>query len=255
MADGLFDFFSGGGDSGFADVQGGATAPVFNPTPPLFDLGDPQTGAPNPPISPSGGMLESFGGGKSTYDTGGDMSLADRMRAGGFDFTKYLPALIPGAAGLIGYARGQGGATDKAIGELHGVTGPMQGAGNQALNAYTSGKLTPAQQAAVDQYRKQAMAKWQQYMANAGIPVSSAQADIENKVNMDTMAYANQLLQQDFQNAYAATGMTATNLTNVARMQALQDQEQRAQWAEFMKELGKIGGDIFSGEGGGILNV
>jgi len=232
-ADGLFDFFSGGD---FA--QPPASAPAFDPSSVSgggdagpIDLSKPITET-DSPFAASFPKIPGADGG-----------------AGGFDYAKYLPALVSGGAGLIGYLRGQGGETDKAIKELHGTTGPMQSAGNQALNAYTSGNLTPAQQAAVDQYRKQAMAKWQQYMASAGIPVSSAQADIENKVNMDTMAYANQLLQQDFQNAYAATGMTATNLTNVARMQALQDQEQRAQWAEFMKEIGKLGGDIF-GQGG-----
>src|SRR5215831_8994774 len=158
MADGgLLDFFSGGGDGGDADF---AKAPATaQPAP--FDLGDWQTGASNPG-APSGGMLQPFGGGKGTFDTGGDGGPGG---AGGFDWQKYLPALVSGGAGLIGYLRGQGGETDKAIKELHGTTGPMQSAGNQALNAYTSGNLTPAQQAAVDQYRKQAMAKWQQYMA------------------------------------------------------------------------------------------
>lgn len=163
---------------------------------------------------------------------------------GGFNPWKILPAAITGGSGLIGYLRGQGGATDKALKEMHQATAPMQAAGNQALAAYTSGTLTGPQQAKVDLFRKQALAKWRQYFANAGIPESSAMADVEAKVDMDTQAYAEQLLQQDFNNAFQATGLTTTNLTNIARQQALQDAEQRKQWEEFMRAMGQLGSDV-----------
>jgi hypothetical protein len=222
MADELFDFFSGGGDSPAPSGDPGSSG--------LFDF--PTSGA----GSDSGDRLQT-----SMPSGGGDT-----------DWSKFIPAAITGGTGLMGLFRDQGGATDKALKAQGKATQPMQAAGNQALNAYTSGKLTQPQQAAVDQFRKQAMAKWQQYFASAGIPVSSAQADIENKVNMDTQAYANQLLQQDFQNSVAATGMSVNNLTNLARMQALQDAEQRKAFQDFMAQLGKLGGDIFGGNSGVI---
>ena len=202
-----------------------------------------------------GGLFDFFSSGDQSTGTSSQYSAPDALQTGplssggGFDFMKLIPSLIPVASGLIGMFRGQGGATDKALKAQGKSTQPMAAAGNEALQAYRTGTLTPSQQASLDQYRKQANAKWQQYFANAGIPVSSAQADIENKVNLDTEAYKNQLLQQDFQNAFAATGMSTTNLTNLARQQALQDEAQRKQWEDFMAQLGKIGGDVFGGGG------
>jgi hypothetical protein len=122
--------------------------------------------------------------------------------------------------------------------------GPMQGAAKQALGAYTSGQLTAPQQAKVDEFKKQQLAKWRQYLANAGIPESSAMADIEAKVDMDATAYAEQLLQQDFQNAYAGMGLTTSNLQRIAQMQAVEDANQRKQWEEFAKTLGQLGTDL-----------
>jgi hypothetical protein len=161
---------------------------------------------------------------------------------GGFSIGKMIPAAVGGIGGIVNMFRKD--PTDAALKKLEKSTGPMQAAGNQALGAYTSGNLTPTQQAKVDQFKQQNLAKWRQYLASAGIPESSAMADIEAKVNQDAQVYADSLLQQDFTNAYAATGLTTTNLTNVARQQALQDAEQRKQWEDFMKELGAIGGDV-----------
>ena len=83
--------------------------------------------------------------------------------------------------------------------------------------------------------------------------MGTAQADINKQVELAGADYDNKVYQQNFQNAFAATGMTTSNLTNIARQQALQDQEQRQQWAEFMKELGKIGGDVFGGGNSGVI--
>lgn len=95
----------------------------------------------------------------------------------------------------------------------------MISASNKALKAYTSGKLTTTQQAAVDQFKRQEMARWQQYLASAGIPASSAMVDIQNKIEMDAQVYANQLLEQDFKNALAA--MQAGGQVDAASQQAL----------------------------------
>lgn len=231
------EFDLGGGGGGLFDFLSSNTATAPSEAPAdssaLFDI-----------------PFEGAGSGANRLQTG---NLTDQGGGGlgGLlgNFGNLLPSLLGGAGGLIGMFTGQGGATDKALKKQSQATGPLQAAGNEALEAYRTGKLTPPQQASVDQYRKAAMAKWRQYFANAGIPVSSSEADINNKVEMDTMAYANQLLQQDFNNAYQATGMSTNNLTNLARQQALEDAQQRNQWQEFMKQITKIGGDVFGGQG------
>lgn len=191
---------------------------------------------------PPGGSVDTPAGGVAPASVGSMAPIGD---TGGFSIGKMIPAAVGGIGGLVNMFRKD--PTDAALKKMEKATGPMQAAGNQALGAYTSGTLTPTQQAKVDEFKKQNLAKWRQYLASAGIPESSAMADIESKVNMDAQAYADTLLQQDFTNAYAATGLTTTNLTNVARQQALQDAEQRKAWEDFMRELGAIGGDVAGG--------
>ena len=228
-------------DSGGGAPIGDSGSSFLGPTP-GFGPGASGTGdrITNPDIwlgLPPGGTVDTPQGGVAP----GSTFPIPAGGGGGFDISKLIPALIPAAGGLIGMFKGQGGATDKAISAMNKSTGPIQAAGNQALAGYTSGKLTPTQQAKVDEFKKQNLAKWRQYLANAGIPEGSAMADIEAKVNQDAQAYADTLLQQDFNNAYQATGLASTNLGRVAQMQALQDAEQRKQWEAFMQALGGLG--------------
>lgn len=174
----------------------------------------------------------------------GSGSVGQPAAGQGFDWMKVIPAAIPAAGGIIGMLHGQGGATDKAIKQMGKATGPIQAAGNQAIGAYNSGTLTSPQQAKVDQFKRENLAKWRQYLQQAGIPEGSAMADIEAKVNTDATAYAEQLLQQDFNNAYQATGLSVNNLTNLARMQAIQDEQQRKSWQDFMAAMGNLGTQI-----------
>jgi len=168
----------------------------------------------------------------------------DPQQQGGFDISKILPAAIGGIGNIIGLARGQGSATDKALKAQGKATQGIAAAGNQALQGYTSGQTTPSQQAALDQWEQQQLAKWRQYLASAGIPEGSAMADITAKVAQDKLVKAQQFMQQDFENAYKAAGLNTTNLSNLAQKQAIQDAEQRKAWADFMQQLAKIGGDI-----------
>src|SRR5690349_2244854 len=212
----------------------------------MFGGGAPAA-APVESASGYGAGIDPFGGGvgAGVNPTGTPPSFfPDSGGGGGFDWTKVIPAAIPAATGLIGMFTGQGNATDKAISAMNKSTGPIQKAGNQALGAYTSGTLTGPQQAKVDAFKQANLAKWRQYLANAGIPEGSAMADIEAKVNQDATAYAEQLLQQDFNNAYQATGLASNNLGRVAQMQALQDAEQRKQWQQFMQAMGQLGTQI-----------
>lgn len=241
--DGLGDVFSslgglfGGGGSGPSNVGSGewtsTGAPNWNFTPPIGG------GGPVFDPGPEGGGTGTIPGFPRT-----DGGIPTVYGGGGFDWTKVIPALVPAAGGIIGMLRGQGGSTDAAINAMNKSTKGLQKAGNQALAAYTSGNLTGPQQAKVDAFKQANLAKWRQYLTNAGIPEGSAMADIEAKVNQDATAYAEQLLQQDFQNAYASTGLVSSNLGRVAQMQAMQDAAQRKQWEDFMKAIGGLSTQI-----------
>ncbi len=218
----------------------------------MFGGGAPGGSNPLPaaPVDPGdAGPWAMTGGGTSPAPTPVESTGAVR---GGFlpkDQGPFNPfSLIgPAAAGIgsiIGLAKGKGGSTDKAIKQLGQSTQPLQNVSNQQLQAYSSGQLTPTQQASVDRFKQEQRAKWQQYLASAGIPQSSAMADIEAKISTDAQVYADKLLQQDFNNAYAGIGLSSGNLANVARMQALQDEQQRQEWAAFMKSLGQLGTDV-----------
>ena len=234
--DGLGDVFSslgglfGGGGLG----PGGAIVDNYGPP-----MTNPSAGGPVFDPGPEGGGTGTIPGSSRT-----DGGIPTVYGGGGVDWTKIIPAAIPAATGLIGMFTGQGNATDKAISAMNKSTRPLQKAGNQALGAYTSGTLTGPQQAKVDAFKQANLAKWRQYLANAGIPEGSAMADIEAKVNQDAAVYAEQQLQQDYKNALDATQLTSTNLGRVAQMQALQDAEQRKQWQQFMQAMGQLGTQI-----------
>lgn len=172
-------------------------------------------------------------------------------QGGGINWASLIPAAIPAATGLIGLFRGQGGAGDKALKQQYQATQPLQNAGNTALNAYSTGTLRPPDQAAIDQYKKQRMAQYQQQLAAMGIPIGSAQADIQGMVDRDALVLQQQILNNYMQQGTQATGIAASNLTNYAREQMVADQQQRQQWAQLMAELGKLGtqvdwGSLFS---------
>lgn len=114
--------------------------------------------------------------------------------------------------------------------------------GKQQLNQYTQGQLSPAQQASVDQFKKQQLAKWRQYLATAGIPESSAMADIEAKVNQDAAAYAQQLLQQNYNNSMTALGLSGNTLAQAAQANLAQEKEIAASQAAAMEAIGEIFG-------------
>jgi hypothetical protein len=189
-----------------------------------------------------GGMLQPWGGGKGTYTD----PLAFAPPDQGFDWMKLLPAAIPAATGLAGYFMNQGGAADKALKNQAAATQPLQTAGNQQLQQFQAGNVGPNAEAQLELYRKQRTAQLEQQAANSGIPVGSMESDFKATVDREVMAMRNQMLQQEWSNAQGSTQIAASNLTNLARQQMLADAQQRQEWAEFMKQMGQLGGDIFS---------
>lgn len=217
-------FGGGGGSSGFVDQSTGlsdAGFPLWPGTPPVFTA--PQ-GAPNIP----GTNIPPFPGAPS----GG----------GGFNIASILP-LIGAAPMAINAIRGlfQGpSSAEQALPGMAGVSGPLRHAGAQQLKQYESGNLSPTQQAAVDRMKQEELAKWRQYLASAGIPESSAMADIENKVTQDAQVYANQLLQQNYTNALQSLGLAQNSLGQQATINFAQDAQNAQQLQQLWDEIGKI---------------
>ena len=116
------------------------------------------------------------------------------------------------------------------------------GAGNQQLQQYTQGQLSPAQQAAVDQFKKESLAKYRQYFANAGIPESTAMMDAEAKVNQDASQYAQQLLQQNYANSMQALGLANNTLAQQAYANLAQEKEIADSQAAAMQAIGQLAG-------------
>ena len=163
---------------------------------------------------------------------------------GGNNWASLLPAMIPAATGLLGYFTGQGGAGDKALKQYNQQIQGTQALGAGPAAAYKAGSYTPAQQAALDQYRAQRTAAYQQQLAQMGIPVGSAQADLNATVEREVLAMGQQMQQQNFQNAYQTAGLAQGGLGNYAMQQAYLDAQQRQQWAQFMAALGKLGTQV-----------
>ena len=240
MADGLEGLFS---DFPAPTSFDPSASYSFSNTPSLNLLQD----LPAPQTTPPAAMGTSLTGGPT-------LSPDPSVPGGGWagpGWGSVIGAAIPAATGLIGLFRGQGGAGDKALKQQYQATQPLQNASNAALNAYSTGTLRPPDQAAIDQYKKQRMAQYQQQLAAMGIPIGSAQADIQGMVDRDALVLQQQILNNYMTQGTQATGISASNLTNYAREQMVADQQQRQQWAQLMAELGKLGtqvdwGSLFS---------
>jgi hypothetical protein len=96
---------------------------------------------------------------------------------------------------------------------MKGVTGPALAAGKAQLGAGQSGQLTPAQQAMIDQFRNQSMARIKQYLVNAGIPESSALPGYQQAIDQQALAMAENFQQQNFKQGLDALGLAGNALT------------------------------------------
>lgn len=230
--DSIGSAFSGGG-SAAADTAGSTGPGAFGSFPApttTFDaarvLGNPGT-----TFDPTGIMNTGGGAG-----AGGSASpfafLGDAAKAGG------------GIMGLVNMFRTS--PTEKALEKGQKLAmqnaSAASGAGNQQLQQYTQGQLSPAQQAAVDQFKKESLAKYRQYFANAGIPESTAMMDAEAKVNQDASQYAQQLLQQNYANSMQALGLANNTLAQQAYANLAQEKEIADSQAAAMQAIGQLAG-------------
>jgi hypothetical protein len=222
MSDAMTTMFGGAGGGGDPGVPAGdATGTIVLPPGGSVDSG-PGTGITDVVSGPG----DPAGGG------GGSNPVANALKLGG------------AGMGLMNMFRTS--PTEKALEK--GQKLQMQNAGiasksgQSQLQQYTKGKLSSTQQAAVDQFRNQNLAKWRQYLASAGISESSAMADIEANVNMQTAAYAQSLLQTNFENSMKSLGLAGNTLASAATSNLAQEKEISDAQAAAMKAIGEIFG-------------
>lgn len=221
MGDTFTSLFGSGGGSAVPPGITGGLAPPADPSTVASVVGDPATTfgtfQPDPNVTPAGG--------------------------GGFN-----PAMLGklAGAGMGLYNMFTTSPTEKALEQgqkLQMQNAKLAGAsGKQQLQQYTAGQLSPAQQAAVDRFKKENLAKWRQTLATMGIPESSAMADIEADVNMKTAAYAQTLLQQNYKNSMDALGLSGNTLAQAATNNLAIDKEIAASDAEIMQQIGQLFG-------------
>lgn len=228
-----------------AGLFGGGGADTAAASAPLPDFSGDQAGSWSIGLPP-GGSVETQPGGVPPGSVFGIPAAGGGGGGGGGGFLSMIPAIGGLAMGLKNMFTTS--PTEAALEK--GQKLQMKGAaaagkaGRQQLSQYEQGMLSPAQQASVDKFRQEQLAKWRQYLASAGIPESSAMVDIENKVNQDVDAYKNQLLQQNFQNSMSALGLSGNTLAQAAQANILQEREIAASQAAAMKAIGEIFGAL-----------
>lgn len=133
--------------------------------------------------------------------------------------------------------------SSQALSEGGGVTGPLIATEQADLAAANAGQLTPAQQASVDQYIKNAQNQLLQQLAAQGVTNPTADSRyVEGikSIQAQALALQQQLIQQTLSNAFSAAGAASGNLATVANQQITADQEFQNALRESMNSLGGI---------------
>jgi hypothetical protein len=212
---------------------GGATA--YDPGPEGGGVSTPY-GSPGSPAS-GGSGIPTGSYGKSPVGGGSGIG----------DIGKVLGSLGTAGGGIMGLVNSfRDSPTEKLMAKQQKLgmqnAQATSSAGQQQLQQYSQGQLSAPQQAAVDKFKKEQIAKWNQYFAAAGIPASSAQADMMAKVDQDAAAYAQSLLQQNFQNSVSALGLSGNTLAQQSAMNLAYEKEIAKSQADAMNAIGQLGG-------------
>lgn len=240
---------SGGIFDSFPGAPGGAGGSVG--TSPAYDFSQ----------FPEGGVFQNFPGGEGgpgnissreplTPSTPGQQAaglLPDQSDPYGFKkILPMLPGLATGVYGLFNKSP-----TEKYIEnaqkQMAQIAGKSGKAGKGMLGQYVAGKLSAPEEAEVQRFIQKQRAQYNQYFAKAGIPVSTAMADAEAKIQNDASIYRNNLLQQKFQNSMTSMGLSQNSLANQAVFNAGMNQQIANAQAQAAAALGKLAGILFPG--------
>ncbi len=204
-------------------TQAAGSAPQLSGSFPSADFGGDATGK-------SGGGLSDWLPSKGDV---GKLALNAALPLGGlaYEATKGSGKLPPESAAL--QPSGQ-------------VTAPLIAAENAGANAYSSGTLTAPQRASIDQWIQGQQNMLLQQLASEGStdPTHDTRyiqgiEDIQQKA----VAQAQEMLQQDLDNAFKAAGLAGQNLSAVAREQLSQDTSFNDALSQALAALGgSVGG-------------
>ena len=188
------------------------------------------------------GIGNLFGGSDSSSSTPAANTSQPTEKSGRGIMDILMPALLGGGSMLA--SRLIGGANDKNINKmtknLSSNANTSSGAGRAMIDAASAGKLTDPQQAAVDAMKREQNARNQQYLAQLGIPVSTAQVEMTNKVDQDALAFAQKLIDQSMQEGIQLTGLGNAASTQLLTNALKQKEDLANTIGEVAKQMGAV---------------
>jgi hypothetical protein len=189
-----------------------------------------------------GDFISSLFGGDSSSTPAPSTPAPSGGSSGGGVMDLLMPALLGGGSMLASKLLGRGYEKDinKATKNIRTGANTATNQGNALVNAAAAGKLTPAQQAAVDQMKTEQNARNAQYLASLGIPVSTANVEMQNKTDQDALAFAQKLIDQSMQEGTALLGLGGTESTSLLTNAMKQKADLAAAISEIAKQMGLV---------------
>lgn len=184
-----------------------------------------------------------FGGGSSGAPAAGGGGGATTAVApepqGGFDWGKLMMPILTGGAGMLA-SKLLGTNTSKLQKQAASGNKTALNVGEQMVKDAAAGKMTPAQQAAVDKMKTEQNARANQYFANLGIPVSTSMMESQNKVEQDALAFSQQLIDQSMNEGLKALSLGQTGTMEYLKTAAAQNQNISKIISDVAAEIGRV---------------
>lgn len=134
----------------------------------------------------------------------------------------------------IGNNKNKPSAAEQALINQQAAAAAQAGAvGSGLLDQYKSGTLNAADQAQIDQYKQQALASTDQYLASAGLSDSSAGVEMRNKIEQNATVLYGQFRDQTLQQGLQALGVGTGGSGAAQLLQTLMQRDANASnaWA------------------------
>jgi hypothetical protein len=162
-------------------------------------------------------------GGPSGQPGGGDLLSSLLLGVGAPLLSRLIPD--PGA---------------KAQKNLGTVSNEGTNIGKALMDRAAAGKLTDPQQAQVDAMKKEQNARNAQYLASLGIPVSTANVQMQGNVDANAVKMANDLINQSFQQGISALGLGGQASNALITQAAAQKKDLSNTIGEVAKQIGAV---------------
>ncbi len=189
-----------------------------------------------------GGGGDSGGGIEASPNTpqAGTVFAPTEGKGGGGDL---LTSLILGVGGPL-ISKLMGGGNDSmmngALSNLQKSSNVGTNTGLKLIRRAGAGKLTDPQQAQVDSMKAEQNARWGQYLASLGIPVSTAMVQGQNEVDLKAQKLASDLINQSFDQGIKALGLGGTASTQLIANAMAQKQDLAKTIQDVAKQIGMV---------------